>query len=68
MAKHFLDPMVQMLISNSTASVCIFVNFVSKCSKWSKILEDLLLDKCSYVVVVVIHGEINKLEKLDLSN
>ena len=63
MGKVLLEPMRDILLSSHTAAVCIFVNFVSECSKWAKRLEDLLVDAFLSVAVITIHGEMDKNEK-----
>ena len=63
MGKALLKPMRDLLVSSATVAVCIFVNFVSECSKWAKRLEDLLAEVKSSVAVITIRGEMDKNEK-----
>ena len=62
-AEKLLNPLVNLLLSSTTVCICIFVNFVSECSKWAKILENLLADKLSSTAVEVIHGDMDRNEK-----
>ena len=64
MGKTLLEPMVDLLVSNATVAVYIFVNFVLERSKWAKRLEDLLVEKRSSVAVITIHGEMDKNKKI----
>ena len=63
MEKKLLHLLVGILLSSATVCVCVFVNFVSECAKWSKVFEDLLADNHSYTAVLTIHGEMDKNEK-----
>ena len=63
MGKALLEPTLGLLVSSATVAVCLFVNFVSECSKWAKHLEDLLVAVKLSVAVITIHGEMDKNEK-----
>ena len=43
--------------------MCVFVNFVSECAKWAKVVEDLLNDIFSSISVVQINSEMDRHEK-----
>ena len=62
MLKILLALMITLLLSGPT--VCMrFFNFLSECTKWAKVIEDLLNDISSSISIIEIHNEMEKHEK-----
>ena len=64
MLKILIAPMVALFLLSPTVCVCISVNFVPECSKWAKIIENLLSNIFSSISVTQIHGDMDKNAKL----